>query len=609
VFKKLSIGVCLFFLFFPPGYSGIDEEAWRWQYPIPQGNTLRAAHFSAEAGIAVGDCGTIIRTSDGGRSWSYVSNPFAQHIQGVCHLGKGRWLAVGGKGLIIASDDDGRTWNRIRTDSRTDLFGVEFVTPEIGAAIGSEGTILWSEDGGISWRPKSSGVDVDLRAIAFLTAEKAVIVGRGGVILKTIDSGKTWVQKKAAMDLFAVRFTDENSGYAAGGNLGYLKNRRMILRTTDGGESWQAQQKKRGPVLYSLSFFGQNDLLACGQSGALIHGSDGGSRWANLKSPTEHTLSSVVFSGEKGVAVGSYGTIITTVDGGKTWTAQQPDKQKAFGSVSFADAAHGLVVGDEGTLLWTSDGGATWTGSAAAPSRYIRSGCLLNAQKAVALGTSGAVFRTLDGGATWEQVKTGVDTWLGRVNFADESTGVAVGYSTIITTEDGGRTWTRRAVPRRVGDCRLLDVACAGQDRWLAVGALGVIITSGDGGRTWSQEESGTKKILRAVAWSDPLTATVVGDGGLILQYVDGSGWSERKSGTTRRLFGVGYVNRSMGFAVGDFGTILRTDDGGKAWRAENSHTSNHLYGLSCAWGRIFAVGWNATILQRQVEQTAEGDN
>lgn len=222
-------------------FTGSDEEVWTWQYPVPLSNTIRAVCFSQSTGIGVGDYGTIIRTGDGGLSWSSVANSFAQHFQGLCHLSGNKWLAVGRDGLVIASGDDGFTWTRCETDNQTDLFAVAFADSLIGVAVGSAGTILWSNDGGISWVHRSGGVESDLRAISFLTARKAVVVGKDGVILKTVDAGVTWVRKSADMDLFVVRFTDENNGYAAGGNLSYVKNRRLILRTADGGESWQTQ--------------------------------------------------------------------------------------------------------------------------------------------------------------------------------------------------------------------------------------------------------------------------------------------------------------------------------------------------------------------------------
>src|SRR5207237_8817159 len=47
------------------------SSSWHWQNPLPQGNNLRGASFvDADTGTAVGDYGIIVRTTDGGNSWT-----------------------------------------------------------------------------------------------------------------------------------------------------------------------------------------------------------------------------------------------------------------------------------------------------------------------------------------------------------------------------------------------------------------------------------------------------------------------------------------------------------------------------------------------------------
>ena len=52
--------------------SRVPEPApWFWQNPLPQGNDLLGASFvDANTGTVVGDYGTIVRTTDGGNSWT-----------------------------------------------------------------------------------------------------------------------------------------------------------------------------------------------------------------------------------------------------------------------------------------------------------------------------------------------------------------------------------------------------------------------------------------------------------------------------------------------------------------------------------------------------------
>src|SRR5215208_7438432 len=49
----------------------VASSQWHWQNPLPQGNNLRGASFvDVNTGTVVGEYGTIVRTTDGGNSWT-----------------------------------------------------------------------------------------------------------------------------------------------------------------------------------------------------------------------------------------------------------------------------------------------------------------------------------------------------------------------------------------------------------------------------------------------------------------------------------------------------------------------------------------------------------
>src|ERR1700752_3006535 len=57
---------------------------WQWQNPLPQGNNLRGASFvDANTGTVVGENGTIVRTSDGGASWTIQASGTKQTLWAV----------------------------------------------------------------------------------------------------------------------------------------------------------------------------------------------------------------------------------------------------------------------------------------------------------------------------------------------------------------------------------------------------------------------------------------------------------------------------------------------------------------------------------------------
>jgi hypothetical protein len=51
--------------------ASLAQSGWFWQNPLPQGNPLIAVSFvDANTGTAVGEYGTILRTTDGGATWT-----------------------------------------------------------------------------------------------------------------------------------------------------------------------------------------------------------------------------------------------------------------------------------------------------------------------------------------------------------------------------------------------------------------------------------------------------------------------------------------------------------------------------------------------------------
>src|SRR5690349_15493893 len=130
-FLKLSLLVLLF------NGSLYAQSGWFWQNPLPQGNNLRALEFfDANTGIAVGFNGTVIRTVNGGSSWTIINS-----------------------------------------GSTMDLYALHFLNSSTGFAAGRLGTILRTVNGGLNWSTISSGAGVNLQAIHFVDNNTGIAVG------------------------------------------------------------------------------------------------------------------------------------------------------------------------------------------------------------------------------------------------------------------------------------------------------------------------------------------------------------------------------------------------------------------------------------------------
>src|SRR5207244_1096214 len=118
-------------------------------------------------------------------------------------------VAVGDYGTILRTTDGGATWTRQSSGTTSPLRGVSFTDANTGTAVGDKDTILRTTDGGVTWKAQSSGTTTaSFRGVFFSDANIGTVVGCGsgklmqfyehffgcieGAILRTSDGGATW---------------------------------------------------------------------------------------------------------------------------------------------------------------------------------------------------------------------------------------------------------------------------------------------------------------------------------------------------------------------------------------------------------------------------------
>jgi len=197
-------------------------------------------------------------------------------------------------------------------------------------------------------------------------------------------------------------------------------------------------------------------------------------------------------------------------------------------------------------------------------------------------------------GATKDQEKYSVnrrDKIFG-LHFTDEKCGCAVGdMGLILTTEDGGETWTKL---EPVTNCSLNDIAFIDQSGW-AVGDNGTILQTQNGGKNWEAQASNSDSSLFSVSFWDRQRGVVVGERGTVLLTEDGgSSWQDSSLDWTQiipeslmadgilalNLYDVFFTDGEHGWVVGDSGVVLFTGDGGKSFNVLRIGTYPPLYSV-----------------------------
>jgi len=210
------------------------------------------AFWDADHGIALSDPIDgklfLLRTDDGGRSWSPVPDAAlppalpgeaAFAASGTCVAVWGTrdvWIGTGGgaRARVYRSSDRGRTWSVSDTPvhaggSASGIFALAFRDAMHGVAVGGEYTkphaptvnVALTDDGGRSWHAaRGPLVPAYLSGVSYTGARRLMAVGLAGTAVST-DDGESWTSVDT-LPLNAVRARGDAFRVVAGprGRLG-----------------------------------------------------------------------------------------------------------------------------------------------------------------------------------------------------------------------------------------------------------------------------------------------------------------------------------------------------------------------------------------------------
>jgi photosystem II stability/assembly factor-like uncharacterized protein len=207
-----------------------------------------------------GTTGNILRrTTDGGATWTDITSllhPKAR--KGICGLavadsntiyGGGNWYQD--SGYIIKSIDGGASWSFIDMSAyASSIIDLHFVSKDTGFATGKSplslelAVILYTTDGGATWATKYYGGLQDYGycwkiqqltpRIYYASVER--MTNQGAKILRSVDGGMTWETINVSPLQYQVQaagFIDPQKGWV-GGDFG------KSWETSNGGRTWDS---------------------------------------------------------------------------------------------------------------------------------------------------------------------------------------------------------------------------------------------------------------------------------------------------------------------------------------------------------------------------------
>ena len=332
--KTIKRSLLLFFLIL--GISALSQDsAWTSTYSV-HSRSLNAVVIKNFDNICIvggnkanDSIQTILTSQNAGQDWDLITDFVSPWLKSVYFTDANNGIAVGEYGKILKTTDGGNSagsWQTITLTgnaSQRHYNSVFFADNQNGFVVGgnpsndSIATILKTTNGGDDWQIQKDALGYWLNSVYFINLDTGFAVGDKGTIYKTINSGTTWTQisvsgNPGTRDYNSVYFTSSSTGFIVGGNL-TNDSIQTILKTTDCGEIWNIIKDNIAPCLNSVHFYDQTNGYAVGNSGTVIKTTNGGDDWQNVDIPGNNdtnSFNSVQFlNSEYGYIVGIYGLI------------------------------------------------------------------------------------------------------------------------------------------------------------------------------------------------------------------------------------------------------------------------------------------------------------
>lgn len=226
--------------------------------------------------------------------------------------------------------------------------------------VGERGHILQSPLPTLTWQQRRVPTQALLTAVYFYNAQLGWAVGHDKVILRTTDGGETWDKLFEDPDdqrpLLDVWFKNETHGIAIGAY-------GLYMDTTDGGLTWTEKpiNEEDDFHLNHIAAATPEEIYIAAEAGALYRSADGGATWARLPSPYQGSFFGVLPIHNGTVLVyGLRGKLFRSEDHGQQWRPLATHTEASLTDAIVTNTGDIIIVGLAGTVLKSTDHGASF---------------------------------------------------------------------------------------------------------------------------------------------------------------------------------------------------------------------------------------------------------
>jgi photosystem II stability/assembly factor-like uncharacterized protein len=558
-----------------------SHSGWFWGAPSPQAQNLGAVEFAGPTGYASGDFGTLIKSTDAGRTWSGRETGLSEDLDHLRILGPDIVIA-GGNCALRRSDDGGKTFRRLPWTASDEscsggIRAFDFPSSSTGYLVLRNGNLLRSSDAGRTWSRRTAIPDTSVSGVPgisptdldFVSDTQGYAATDGGEVFQTVDGGNTWrTVLGLPWTIRSISFPSPSVGYVSGAAP-------AVLKTTDGGASWEEQELPLDVgALRALRCITDDVCEGVTQDGdRLVRTVDGGRNWTSIAATTIPLRAVAQPTPDTVVGVGVFGVTVVSSVGAEAFEPIGYVLPGTFNGLASSGGVTAVAYGSNGSVARTVNGGATWQEADAPTSDNIRDVSFLSANVGYVLDTSGQLLLTENGGTSYEILDTGTLDVPQAVLAVSAKNVLLIGPAGVSRSTDG-RTFKANS-QTDVRRAPLFDADHAG-NTVVAYGPDHIYLSRGGGGAFRRVSRPSSKTRIDVIDVVTAKTWFLLDARGYVFRTDDSARhWHELTGLGTEIGYGMSFSDTKHGWvAVPEFGSdsegyVVRTNDGGHTWEPQ----------------------------------------
>ena len=317
----------------------------------PTAANLLAVERNGDRLVAAGERGLIIYSDDSGRHWTQAKVPVSVTLTALRFANAREGWAVGNMGAVLRTVDGGATWTRVFDGQAAAALAEQAAQQAWDAGKPNPQNAdhplnLLLQD---AQRLVDEGADKPFLDLQLRANGSVLVVGAYGLAFSSADGGRNWQahmkdlpNPNGSTIYGAIQRQQEQYLFGEQG---------LLLRANAADAAFTAQASPASGSLFGALTLRQGSLMLFGLRGKVYRSAQAGAPWTEVQTPVDASLiTGLQLPDDTVLLLGAAGQIVASRDQGQSFTALPLKVRFPFTGATVAPDGMLVIVGTRGLL-------------------------------------------------------------------------------------------------------------------------------------------------------------------------------------------------------------------------------------------------------------------